>query len=437
MASVATLPRGTKNGHKPVAEAELAPTQLIIGIPVDLIDVGPNVREDPGDLDDLAANIQQLGVLQPVKVRQVGARWELVWGQRRLLASRLIGLQRIPAIVDEDEKTLARLSIEQLSENLQRKDLNPIEEAVALREVLDAEKDLTQAALAERLGRSPSWLANTLRLLGLDDEVQMHVRAGRVSASHAKTMVVMAPAVQRSLATRIVNEKLSAHQIEREVQWKLDEVDRADAKAAKTAKWIPKAVAALEAGKVAKDALVSVRGSAYDTDLDAVGRAIAKAGWKLDKEWRFDRTEGCDCTAIRLDIGGRKAEISGVCTDARHRDRAGNLAQLARKEAEALWDAQNHQLVEAIIPPLRELPTAVLRILHHVLERSHGGYANWEQIVQLDHRQLGDLMVGHFSGRWGLQRIDQAEVLRELGVEPVAEAPAPPAKPKRQPKVPA
>jgi ParB/RepB/Spo0J family partition protein len=127
-------------------------TQRLEEISLDLVDVGANVRVDAGELEELAASIVELGVLQPVKVTPMAnGRYRLLWGQRRVLASRQAGKTTIPAIVDIEDDQLAdagaRRSIEQLAENLQRKDLNPIEEAVALREVLDADKRSSTAGL--------------------------------------------------------------------------------------------------------------------------------------------------------------------------------------------------------------------------------------------------------------------------------------------------
>src|SRR5690349_15886367 len=127
------------------------PVAILDDILLELVDVAENVRTDPGDLSELMASIAELGVQSPVKgTAQADGRYRLVYGQRRVLASRELGRQRIPAIVEppsDVDAVGARRSIEQLAENLIRKDLNPIEEAVALREVLDGDPDLSQAEL--------------------------------------------------------------------------------------------------------------------------------------------------------------------------------------------------------------------------------------------------------------------------------------------------
>src|SRR3954465_11248632 len=134
------------------------PVASLDDILLELVDVDDNVRDDVGDLTELQASIAELGLLSPVKVTaQADGRYRLVYGQRRVLACRALGRLKISAIVEpasDVDQVGARRSIEQLAENLQRKDLNPIEEAVALREVLDADPNLTQEALADQLAMS-------------------------------------------------------------------------------------------------------------------------------------------------------------------------------------------------------------------------------------------------------------------------------------------
>jgi ParB/RepB/Spo0J family partition protein len=323
--AVADVPRGTTP----------RPVVVLDDILLELIDVGDNVRVDVGELAELAASIAELGVLDPVKVtKQDDGRYRLVWGQRRVLASRIAGKSRIPAIIQPageiDAKSALR-SIEQLSENLQRKDLNAIEEAIALREVLDANPDLTQAALAKRLGMSAPWVSNTLRLLDTHPTVQDGVRSGTISASHAKALVVLPAADQQSLAKRIV-QGMSAHALENEIGWKVDEVKRREQIRVRTDKAVEKAVAALDAAKVAKDVQI-ILGYSYNLDNDRVSAAIKKAGWKIGSG-SYGREPGpeskCDCQAVHLAFE-RTWQVKPACVDVRHVDRQTNADHVAEE----------------------------------------------------------------------------------------------------------
>lgn len=163
----------------------MAPLSQIVG--------GPNVRADVGDLEGLTESIRAHGVLQPVRVRPLPGkgprRYALLWGQRRTAAARAAGLTEIPAMVDQAERSAAGLAIEQLVENLQRRDLQPLEEALALRQVLEADPELTQGDLAQQLGRSRPWLTNTLRLLEAPEAVRAALHVGEISAAHARALV--------------------------------------------------------------------------------------------------------------------------------------------------------------------------------------------------------------------------------------------------------
>ncbi len=430
MGTTATVSRETSNGTKlrPIDGGPVEPlTRTVVMIDLDQVDIGPNVRVNVEGVEDLAESIKAHGVLQPIKARPEGDRWIVVWGQRRVLAARLAGLERIPALTTADEPTPEQLAAEQLVENLHRADLNPMDRARAMKAVVDS--GVSQADLARELGLAPSTIANDLRLLGVDDEVQAKVETGEISPTHARTIASLPAKQQREIAVRITREKLSTHRLEQEIEWKRDEATRDEAKAAKIARWIPKAIAALEVAKIDKTTLVSVHGGYYDLDVDAVRAGIKKAGWKVDTEYHLERPEGCDCDAVRLEVGGRKAEIKPICTDARHRDRATNLAHLARERAEAEWAAQNAQLVEAAIPALRAIPSGLLRIIDYRLERSTGRYLTWEEVAKLDVEDLVAKAAETLRQNWGMRDVDQAAVLRELGIAPATleDEPATPA----------
>ena len=142
----------------------------------------PRKLFDKSTLEELAQSIRENGVLQPILVRQIGNNYQIVSGERRYRASKLAGMKSIPAVVRHlsEEKTM----LAALIENIQRQDLNPVEEARTLRDII-LNYGLTHDQLAEKVGKSRSALTNRLRLLQLPPEVQVMVADGRISAGHA------------------------------------------------------------------------------------------------------------------------------------------------------------------------------------------------------------------------------------------------------------
>jgi ParB family chromosome partitioning protein len=174
------------------------------------------VSED--ELKNLAASILAQGIIQPVLVRIVtksgdlSEQYELVAGERRLRAARLAGLETIPAIIkDLDERSAAEVSV---IENAQRENLDPIEEAKAFKQLIESFK-LTQAEVAEVAGKDRSTVANSLRLLQLEDRVQIYIRQGQLSAGHGRALLQVEPTKQYRLAIRTIEEQLSVHALER------------------------------------------------------------------------------------------------------------------------------------------------------------------------------------------------------------------------------
>lgn len=176
----------------------------------------PRRSFDPQALEELAASIRVHGVLQPVIVRAVGGgRYQLVTGERRLRAAGMAGLTELPAIVREfSDAEMAEIA---LVENLQREDLNAVEEAQALQRLVD-EFGLTQEELARRLGRSRPAIANSLRLLQAAPEVRRAVASGELTAGHARALLGMDGDMQVVLARRISTGGLSVREAERLVQ---------------------------------------------------------------------------------------------------------------------------------------------------------------------------------------------------------------------------
>lgn len=172
----------------------------------------PRKDFDQEKLQELADSIRQHGVVQPILLRQNGERYVIVAGERRFRAARLAGLEKVPAIVkDLDEAQVMEVA---LIENLQREDLNPIEEAAAIRFLMQ-QHDLTQEEVSKRLSKSRPAIANSLRLLTLPEPVQEHLRRGELQAGHARALAgLQDPEAQAMLADKIVGEGLSVRAAE-------------------------------------------------------------------------------------------------------------------------------------------------------------------------------------------------------------------------------
>ncbi len=188
-------------------------------VEVDLIDASPlqpRTHFDQTSLEQLAQSIETHGVVQPVVLRRKNDRYELVAGERRWRAAKMAGLNRIPAVVREiHDKDLLELA---LIENIQREDLNPIEEAQAYKNLIEA-VGLTQESLAVRVGRDRSYITNYLRLLRLPDDIQHLVAEGKLSTGHARTLLGLEQVdEQRRLARKIVERGLSVRETEKLVR---------------------------------------------------------------------------------------------------------------------------------------------------------------------------------------------------------------------------
>lgn len=177
----------------------------------------PRKYFDKEALEELASSIAENGLLQPILVREYGdSRYQIIAGERRFRASKLAGLSEIPAIVlDKDDRKVAEIA---LIENIQREDLNPVEEAMAFRALIK-EYDLTQEELSEKVGKSRSAIANTMRLLDLPDEILTMVAAGDLSAGHARTLLgVKDRDNMLILADKTIEFDYSVRQLEEEVK---------------------------------------------------------------------------------------------------------------------------------------------------------------------------------------------------------------------------
>jgi len=202
------------------SEGDTVEAPHLIDVPTGDIDPNPNqprVHFDEESLGELAASIEQLGVLQPVLVRRVGGRYQLIAGERRWRAAQRAGLTVVPAVVRTTPADVS--AIEQaLVENLHRDDLTPLEEAAAFQQLIE-DFGLTHDQVADRVGKSRSAISNTLRLLGLPPTVQHLLADGKLSAGHARALLGTPDrALQEHLARQAVSEGWSVRTVEEAVR---------------------------------------------------------------------------------------------------------------------------------------------------------------------------------------------------------------------------
>lgn len=212
-------------GKKPVSDTVVdTPASNVIrqdkdgdlrNIPIDLIQRGkyqPRTDMHEEALQALAASIKAQGVMQPIVVRPISdTRYEIIAGERRWRATQIAGLDTIPAIIKPvaDESAIAMALIE----NIQREDLNPIEEAVALKRLQD-EFQLTQQEVADAVGRSRAAVANLLRLIGLNPDVRLMLEHGDLEMGHARALLSLSDSQQSEAAKTVVGKGLSVRQTE-------------------------------------------------------------------------------------------------------------------------------------------------------------------------------------------------------------------------------
>lgn len=174
----------------------------------------PRIQFSDKNISELAESIKEHGVIQPIVVRRISDKYEIIAGERRYKASILAGKTTIPAIItDLDDKNSAEIA---LIENVQRQDLTPIEEAVSYKKILDMGY-INQTELAEKLGKTQSTIANKLRLLNLNDEVQEALLDGKISERHARSLLKLNEKNQVNMLSRIINERLTVRKTDEEV----------------------------------------------------------------------------------------------------------------------------------------------------------------------------------------------------------------------------
>jgi ParB family chromosome partitioning protein len=198
------------------AAPALAPADGLLHVDIDLIDPSPyqprsRFREEA--LDELARSIQASGIVQPLVVRRVGSRHQLIAGERRWRAAQRAGLSRVPIVIRNvpDEMALEMT----LVENLQREDLNPVEQAHAFQRLTE-EFHLTQEEVAERTGKDRTTIANAVRLLKLEEPILILLEEGRLSSGHGRALLAIADSATRlATAQRVARTGMTVRQVER------------------------------------------------------------------------------------------------------------------------------------------------------------------------------------------------------------------------------
>jgi len=217
------LGRGLEALLGPKAAAEAPPLEATEGdvlrtVPIDALVPGkyqPRRTMDQSKLAELAESIKAQGVIQPIVVREMGKSFEIIAGERRWRASQLAGLAQVPVVVREvDDRTVVAMA---LIENIQREDLNPLEEAIALQRLID-EFDLTHAQAADAVGRSRAAVSNLLRLLELPAEIRVLVETKALEMGHARALLTLAPQAAIALARQAAELGWSVREVEHRAQ---------------------------------------------------------------------------------------------------------------------------------------------------------------------------------------------------------------------------
>ncbi len=225
-APVEEMPEPAGSGAKAAKEPARAEDEDRV-LYIDINDIRPNSAQprrnfDEAKLGELAGSIKANGVIQPVIIRNSSTGYELVAGERRWRAARMAGLRKIPCIVrDFDDRQNAIVAI---IENMQREDLDPIEEALGLKSMTE-KYGFTQEQVSASLGRSRTYITNSIRLLKLPEEIQQFVSSGQMSAAHGRTIInIPDKARQKEIADKIIRNDLSVRATERLAEKVKDEL---------------------------------------------------------------------------------------------------------------------------------------------------------------------------------------------------------------------
>ena len=220
--------KDVKINYKQMGLIKVNLEQTILQIPIDEIIPNrfqPRLNFDDRGLEELASSIKQHGIIQPLVLRRVEDKYEIIAGERRYKAATMAGLSKVPAVIANiDDNKSAEVAI---VENVQRRDLSPIEEARSYKNLLD-KGYLTQAELAKKMGLSQSAIANKLRLLNLDEEVQKALINNQISERHARSLLVLPThEEQRKWLKRIINERMTVRDLDNELK-KINEPPKDD-----------------------------------------------------------------------------------------------------------------------------------------------------------------------------------------------------------------
>ena len=257
---------------------------------IDINDIRPNSAQprsnfDEDKLAELASSIKANGVIQPLIVRESSSGYELVAGERRWRASRKAGLRKVPCIVRNfDDRQNAIVAI---IENMQREDLNPIEEAKGLRSMTE-KYGFTQEQVSASLGRSRTYITNSIRLLKLPDEIQEYVSSGQMSAAHGRTIInIPDKAKQKEIAEKIIRNDLSVRATEKLAERVKDELRPERKRRKKPAK--PESTRSAEIEAVEKE-LMSLTGTKVRIAGDESAGKIEMEYYSLDELNRLIET---------------------------------------------------------------------------------------------------------------------------------------------------
>lgn len=433
---------------KPRAAAAAQPAdQAVRFVDLSSIDIGENVRKEIPDaeIETLAASIKVRGVLQPVKLLEAGGRFTVVWGQRRVLAARRAELERVPAIVVDVMPPADQLAIEQLVENLHREDLNPVDRARAMRQVVTA--GMSQADLARELGLHPSTIANDLGMLDAPPAVMSLLADGTISPAHQRAMKGLDPKAQEKLAREAAQGNWSAHRTEEEVQRRKRDAEyqaeqqrqRAKDNAAQKAQLEASIAEGFPKKKVPTDALIIVTTDRGDAGhLVSLIKAGGYANTRVASSWNEveARPSGglCDCTAWKASIHYRYGEwkngrnevtysvtISKGCIVPKHQQAKRQVAETKRLAGEELGrrvrdhvvatSSYAHVLEGARAAAVGLNPDATLIAIPRILAEA----ILWD-VLQYSLPRWAEARGGSPTKPWGtLHALSDEELAKELG----------------------
>lgn len=349
----------------------------------------PRVETDADAQRELNASVKERGILSPILVRPLeGDRYEIVAGWRRWTAAKANKMEQIPVVVRSTGDT--DRYIDSLVENLQREDLDPIDEARAFRKLIDlsaeAGKKITQQQIATRVGKSQPYVANSLRLLNLEPEILDQVSSGAMPVGTAKALVSLPKETRAKLAKRAVSSKMSANDVEREAKWERERVESASRKRAEAEAELEEMVSVIDTARkqkqIGKATQIVVTGEEY-------AALLTKGGVKNVATWdhRVHTSKNgkieCDDDAVYL---GQTPDwrVVPVCTNREHAD---EVAAEERRKAEEQRALEIGTVNEARVAVRKALSTGPLldenghRLVLYSLIAVRNQFAGWDRLA--------------------------------------------------------